>query len=911
MSIRLLPAWPSVGVTEMCAATPSDIIRIAELERENAKLRKINKVLIDRVERSMDFQGNAFSLFQTAIVLEARVRDRTTELESALRELGKTNRALTQTKEEAETARIRLAEAIESINEGFVLCDADDRLVMCNRKYRELWPGLKDIIMPGTPFVAVARHIQALGLLDHQELPDETWLKQRLKYHRHPQGHFIIKLTDGRWIQINERRTGDGGSVAIYTDITEIKLSEQRQRERELSVKNALLQATFDSISQGISVIGRDRCLVAWNDRFLNLLNISPEDVSVGKSFRDFINLPEIRCQFLHIGFDPAPAHFDTFCLEQICDDGRVLEIRLGPMPGGGMVSTYTDITERKRTEWAMRDSEYRIRLITDAIPALIAYVDSSQCYRFTNKPYEEWFGRPRSEINGRPMRKVLGAPLYDARRHHVDAALAGERVTFEMDLTTVKGRIRYALATYVPHFGPDGSVLGFFALIQDITERKQAVEQVREAKEGLERRVAERTKELTSVNLKLQQEVQERRLAEEALIVAKAEAEQANMSKTKFIAAASHDLLQPLNAARVFAEALGESRMAERNRGLVANVSLALTAVDELLSALLDISKFDSGAYTPEISDFRVDDVLKALVNEHVPQAKARQLRLRWVGCSAVVHSDPLLVSRVLRNFLSNAMRYTPSGDILLGCRRLRNGVAVQVWDKGIGVPEDKMTEIFEEFHRLGADTHGKDRGMGLGLAIVDRIARCLGHAIGVHSQLGKGSVFEIVLPYGSPDHLRSQAPGFGHPVVLDRVVGISVLVIENDPAELAAMRALLQSWRCNVRVANGAAAALEQLCGLDRLRVVVVADYHLDNGQTGLQALQDIEALVQHWVPGIILTADRSDETLTAVRGAGYHLLNKPLKPARLRSLLSHLALSEASDERGLAPPMGAAGG
>lgn len=881
----------------MAKLSPSDEAwsRIAALERENAKLKKINQVLIDRVERSMDFQGNAYSLFQTAIVLESQVRDRTAELGSALRELGKINRDLHFTKEEAETARIRLTVAIESISEGFVLCDANDRLVMCNSKYREFWPGLAEIIKPGVPFTALLRRAQALGLFDSEEVSGEISLQQRLQYHERPAGLLVVKLTDGRWLQINERHTGDGGSVAIYTDITAIKLSEQRQRERELAVKNTLLQAIFHNISQGILVVDQQRRIVAWNDRFLEILNISQNELEVGKSIRDFIHIKAIRCLFIYFGFGPDPVHFDSFCMEETGDDGCVLEIRLGPMPGGGIVSTYTDITERKRAEWALRDSEHRIRVITDALPALIAYVDAEQRYRFINKPYEEWFGRPRSEINGQQMSKVLEPKLYEARRQYVELALSGENTTFEIDLSATQKKFRYALANYVPHFGPDGTVLGFFALIQDITERKEAARQLQEAKESLEQRVVERTRELTTLNLQLSQEIDERRQAEEALQVAKAEAEQANMSKTKFLAAASHDLLQPLNAARVFAAALGESRMAERNRGLVTNLTFALNSVDDLLSALLDISKFDAGAHTPEIADFRLDGILKSLVDEHAPQAKVRQLTLRWVPCSAVVRTDPMLVTRVLRNFLSNAMRYTPAGRIVMGCRRRAEGVEVQVWDTGIGIPEDKLTAVFEEFHRLNTNSQDKDRGIGLGLAIVERITRRLGHPVVVRSHLGKGSVFGVVLPYGSEQRVKPPVTGFELPATIDHVVDTSVIVIENDPGELAGMMALLRSWRCDVSVAPHTEAALLHLRHSGKPPQVVVADYQLDDGETGLQAFHSIQALYPQPIPGIIITADRTDEVHNAIRQAGCHLLNKPLKPARLRSLLAHLTARE----------------
>lgn len=765
MSTRLSPASPSDGGCRMNATLGDTSMRIAELERENAKLRKINAVLIDRVERNMDFQGNAYSLFQTATVLEDQIRERTAQLENTLRELESTNRALNRAKEVAETAKLHLVEAIESISEGFLLCDAQDRIVMVNSKYRDLWLGLVDVIHPGAPFIEVLQRSRELQLLDGDDSPVAHGVARRWQYHLRPDGVLILKLRDGRWIQVNERRTADGGSVAIYADITEIKLSEQKLREQELATKNALLQAIFDNISQGILVFNRDGCLVARNQGVLDLLQLSADNLEVGRSFRDVIDLPEIAGRLAGTAVKDLAEPAETTCIEKLCDDGRILEIRLGPMPDGGIVSTYADITERRRS-----------------------------------------------------------------------------------------------------------------------------AEEIREAKETLERRVAERTTELTAVNLQLKQEIEERRQAEEALQSAKAEAEQANMSKTKFIAGASHDLLQPLNAARVFAETLAASRMAPRNQGLVANLSLALISVEELLSTLLDISKLDAGALTPEICDFRLDDIIRALAVETAPQARAGGLVLRWVGCSAVVRSDPLLITRIIRNFLSNAIRYTADGTILMGCRRRPDGIEFQILDTGIGIPAEKLDMIFEEFHRLNVDLHGSDRGVGLGLAIVERIARLLGHRIVVHSNPGRGSTFGVLLPPGEPNCLRPHEPTVEPAIRLDRLNGLRVMVIENDASERVAMHALLQSWKCEVTVAGTADAALNQLQALEDPPDVVVADYHLDTGETGLQALSAVHAALRRPVHGIILTADRTQEIHYAVREAGYQILNKPLKPARLRSLLAH---------------------
>ena len=263
--------------------------RIAELERENRKLHRINKVLMDRVERSMDFQGSAFSLFQTAIVLETKVRERTIELEQTLRELERSNRDLARAKEMAETVQARLAEAIESVNEGFALFDGDDRLVMCNGKYLAFWPAFEDRIRPGIAFDEIAR--LAVETRSVQDVRDggQGWFDQRMVQHRNPQGPYVHALADGRWMQVNERRTRDGGVVGVYTDITDLKRDETRRREQELAEKSVLLQATLDNIAQGVAVYDRDLKLVAWNDNFAHLLDLPPDVVRHGATYQDFV----------------------------------------------------------------------------------------------------------------------------------------------------------------------------------------------------------------------------------------------------------------------------------------------------------------------------------------------------------------------------------------------------------------------------------------------------------------------------------------------------------------------------------------------------------------------------------------------------------------------------------------------
>lgn len=867
---------------------PEDLhVRLAALERENAKLKRINSVLMERVERSMDFQGGAFSLFQTAIVLERKVRERTLELEKTLQELESSHADLARAKEMAELMRERLSEAIESVNEGFALFDADDRLILCNSKYIACWPELSGRVAPGMRFREIAEMAAETRSVRAANPRPDLWLNNRLAQRAELNGPYIHRLSDGRWLQVTERRTRDGGIVGLYTDITDIKENETRRREEELAAKSALLQATLDNIVQGVSVYDADEQLAAWNDRFVTLLRLP---ANVARADACFSDLVVYNSALGDRGLPLAALTATDAVVEQTVFGDTVLEIRRSAMPDGGFVLTFTEITERKRAEEALRDGERRIRLITDAVPALIAYVDADQRYRFVNHAYEECFNLLRCELEGRTMLEALGVEQYALRHPHIQKAMAGGQAHFELEMPTDNGRPRYAVATYVPHFGERREVLGFFALIHDITERRRVAEELRDAKESLERRVIERTAELTRLNGQLQQEIGERAAAEEALRLAKAEAETANLSKTKFLAAASHDLLQPLNAARLFVSALMDMEQPTGQRSLVENLDGALTSVEDLLSALLDISRLDAGAVRPEISDFPIKSLLSALSSEYTAVALDRGLRLKVMPCSSVVHSDPRLLRRIIQNFLSNALRYTQSGRVVLGCRRRPHGLVIEVWDTGPGIPADKLREVFEEFRRLDAPTpHGRDRGIGLGLAIVDRVARMLGHEVQVRSEYRRGSVFSVTVPYGSfaPRALRPAKPPGQR--LANRLDGLTVMVLDNEPAVLAGMKALLEGWSCAVMTAASGDEALAAMARRGGPPDLLIADYHLDDGALGLDEIIRLRKISGREIPAVLATANRTPGLIEEAKRLNLPVLNKPVKPAQLRALVS----------------------
>lgn len=396
-----------------------------------------------------------------------------------------------------------------------------------------------------------------------------------------------------------------------------------------------------------------------------------------------------------------------------------------------------------------------------------------------------------------------------------------------------------------------------------------------------LEAEVRKRTTQLEQALAELQR-------SNRALEEAKAQADAANLSKTRFLAAASHDLLQPLNAARLFLSALAETELPAGAERLIENVDLAFESIDRLLGALLDISKLDAGVVTPVIEDVRLGPLLDRLVAEFAPLAERKGLALRLVPTRAVVVTDQGMLTRALMNLVSNAIRYTKQGGVLIGVRRHGSGVRVDVVDTGVGIPRDQQAEIFEEFRRLGADAEQRDRGFGLGLAIVERIARTLGHPLSVQSVPGRGSRFALCLPAGSQAPAQPTSDTGSETAPPSR--GALLIVIENEAAIRDGMQALLQGWGYAVLTAPSAEAAIGQLRRIRRRPAAVIADYHLD-GHTGTDAISRVRAGFGPDIPAVVITADRMPEVQRQVEAIEVPMLNKPVRPAQLRSLLSKM--------------------
>lgn len=807
------------------------------------------------------------------MVLAEQVRERTDALNQALTELTSSNRLLSDARLRAETAHQHLIDAIESISDAFVLFDKDQRIVLFNSRFKEFWSRTRARIGAGMRLAEIKRLAGSTGLIVEEQ-------------RGRGDGHTLYRLMNGRWVQVSERPTREGGLVILYTDITELKQSETQRREQALAQKSRLLQRAVDNLSQGVAMVNAEGILELWNHRFLELCGLAP--IEAHRPFAEIMGESELQL----LTPDSRDQHGEPLheC-EQRLFDGRMLEVRTHPLPTGGFVNTFTDITERFRQAQALSESERWIRLITDHVPALIAYLNADLVYEFTNKVYEEWYHWPHAGMLGQSLRDIHSAEHWRQLAPYVERALSGESVTFEMAETNFAGQQRYMLRSYVPNRLASGEVVGIFVLIRDITERRRTAEALHQAYQNLELRVRERTAELTSLNRQLVGEIDERSRVESRLREAKQEAEQANLSKTKFLAAVSHDLLQPLNAARLFTSALLEQRHAEASHGLIRNVSNSLQDVENLLGTLVDISKLDAGVIKPDISSFAVGDLLENLAAEFRQLAASEGLTLQFVPSSACVRSDIQLLARILRNLLTNAIRYTAKGRILLGCRRRGQSLSIEVWDTGMGIAEDKLQEVFQEFKRGEGQRH-QDRGLGLGLAIVDKIVRMLGHRVRVSSRLGHGSLFAIEVPLTRRVSVLQQQPE-ALPMAVECLRGARIWVLDNDAAICAGMRTLLEGWGCRVVTALSEDDLARQVDNYHAGADILIADYHLDDGRDGVQAITEINARRGEPLPALMLTANYSNELKQTLRELGHTLLHKPVKPMKLKTALSHLLL------------------
>ncbi|WP_299210041.1 PAS-domain containing protein [uncultured Tateyamaria sp.] len=718
------------------------------LERQNEKLLQISQALMRRVEQKTEQSGFAYQQFERAALLESEVRERTRDLERTLDLLQDSNARLEQANIETETARSNLAEAIETINEGFALFDEQDRLVLFNSRFCRDLQDVEPVLKEGLTFqeyVTSISNSRFLALPDGQTAED--WAQLRIERHREEHVVFNVSLIWDRWLQASEHRTSRNGTVILQTDVTDIIRMERHERDKMRHQQARRLQATLDHLNQGVCIFDHDKTLVGWNKRMDRLLDVAPARA------REKLKFDDLMDQFRE-------------------------ELTFGS--------------------------------------------------RFTAQRLIDWANRTRSR----------------------------EPIAFEV---TRKGDQIYSI------FAQEMPDKGFVISLTDVTSERAATRALANVNEKLELWVEERTAEL-----------------EDAL----AEAERANASKSRFVAAASHDLLQPLSAAKLFVSSIADQIDNADVQQIVAKTETALQGVEQIIEALSAISKLDAGKAVFDVQPISLTEIFDPLRDELAPSARAKGLAFNLIHSGLTVVSDPGYLRRIVQNLLSNAIRYTETGRVLAGVRRVGDFARIEVWDSGCGIAEEDQQTIFQEFKQLGSGA--ANSGLGLGLAIVERACKGLGHPLELWSQPGTGSCFSIVVPISAPT-ARLQSPHDTTPShTLRDLNGLLVMLVENNRGVAQAISHLIESCGGEVILAETGEEALSTISEIDLVPDVFLLDYQLGDGMTGITLY---EHLLHKYgrVPASIISADRTTELRSHCKRLNIKLLPKPVNAQRVNDFLS----------------------
>ncbi len=656
---------------------------------------------------------------------------------------------------------------------------------------------------------------------------------------------------------------------------------ELQALNEELTALNSQLQETLerqrDTSNDLHNILDSTGVATLFLDSDLNIRFFTPAAKSLFRVITTDIGRP--LADLTALATDPdliADARtvltsFSPFGREIVAENGawyvrRILPYRTQDNRIEGVVITFADISEMKAAEGAIQAARAYSESIIDTVRQPLVVLDNELCVVSANRSFCRMFAVEAEGVAERPLGTIAGhhAGALGLRAFLAEVQAEPSHVEdyeIEIELPTL-GRRLLLLNARKLRDGPHGKPRILLA-IDDITER---------------RRVAE------------------------VLGAAKRAAEQANLGKSRFLAAASHDLRQPLQTLSFLQGILAKNVTDERVLRLVDRLDETVKAMSGMLDTLLDINQLEAGIVRREITDFPVNRVLDELRRQFTPQEADGRLDLRIVPSSVSVRSDQRLLTQMIGNLVSNAVKYTEAGKVLLGCRRCGSRLRIEVWDTGIGIPSEELSAIFEEFHQLDNPARERGKGVGLGLSIVQRLADLLGHAVDVRSRPGKGSVFSIEVPIGANAPAPYPQPEPRAHAEAGR--GGIILIVEDEPAVREMLTLLLDGEGYHAVTAADGAAALE----LARRRSVrpdlVLADYNLPNGPNGLQVVASLQEMLGHDIKSIILSGDISTGTLREIARAGCAYLGKPVTaPALLgliRELLTELEPAPEADGR-----------
>ena len=711
----------------------------------------------------------------------------------------------------------------------------------------------------------------------------------------------LRRITDVLMERI-EREIGQGGGAG-YTQFQIAAALEEQVRARTkdlddtmkmLSIANARLNVTrqeaeqarndlydaIEAVQEGFALFGQGDALILCNSRFAaQMPDVAPR-LGPGLKFVDYVRMVS-QSQHLQVENDQSREDWArqrlrdhrspriVFLVGLIND--RWLQVSAYRTPSDGTAVVQTDVTdmvrrEREERERLLDDQARLLRATLDHITQGVAIFDPRQRLAGCNQRLRRLAALPLQLTQaGSDFRAILDYMSAGARfapADHIEAfgewaARAHREGPLELELRRGDGTILDVFCQEMPD-------KGFVISFTDMTAEREAVAALHNANETLEQRVAERTRELEA---------------------ARDEAERANASKSRFVASSSHDLLQPLNAAKLFVSSLSHTELDAEQRGIATRIQSAFESVETILGALLDISNLDIGKASTEVTVMPVAPLLRSIDQEFQGLAAERGLELRVLPCSLWVESDPAYLRRILQNLVVNALRYTKQGKVLFGAVRRGDRVRFLVCDTGPGIPPDRRAEIFDEFVRLD-HAPGTPQGMGLGLAIVERACALLDHPLSLDSEVGRGTRFAVSVPMAAPA-TSGGADGDGRSDRTPLLDDMIAMVIENDDAVRAGMIALLEDWGTSPLESRDLAGAEALIDDLGTAPDVIIADYLLDDGATGLDAIQRLREL-HGPIPAVIVSADRTTELRAATARNDITLLHKPLELHRLQAVL-----------------------
>jgi PAS domain S-box-containing protein len=770
---------------------------------------------------------------------------------------------LSEARDKATQAQTRLTDALGSISEGFYLFDADDRMVLCNSRYRELYPGVADLMQPGLEFEHLIKTVVERGIVADVAARPQEWVEQRLARHRNPRGSFLHHQWDGRWIQISERKTQDGGTVGVFTDVTELKRREEElaaARDKATEAQRRLVDA-IESISEGFSLYDADDKLVIYNRRYRDMhgtgsVGVVHQGVPFETILRNAAASGEFRdaegpveawvAERLALHRDPKGAHV------QRRSDGRWIQINERKTDDGGTVATYTDITDMKQAEQAIQESEQRLRVIAEAAPmALVIITFDDGIIRYANQRFSEMFKVEPASALGLRAETLYADPQH--RERFIGALTEHGHVEgMEMLFKRAGGEEFWALiaSQRVQFEGRPAMITG----LADISDRKRMEGELHKA-----------------------------------IWVS----EQATRAKSDFLASMSHELRTPLNAIIGYSEMLFEDAQSARRESEMEDLGKIQDAGKHLLGLIdniLDLSKIEAGKMTLYLETFELRPMIDSVAATVAPLAKktGNVLVVDCAGEVGSIHSDLTKMRQILFNLLSNACKFTRNGTITLTALRDVDGavdwIEFQVRDTGIGMTPDQQAKVFEAFTQADASTTRTYGGTGLGLAITKTFCLLMGGDVTLTSEAGKGTTFTIRLPTvtraASDAAVSAAEKRSDGPQVAESEHAPIVLVVDDDPDARELLSRHLQRGGYAVHVAANGEEAMHLARTLQPDVVTLDVMMPRMDGWAVLSAMKEDAELAE--IPVIMATVVDNQSIGFSLGAADY--LIKPIDRGRL---------------------------